>query len=105
MFSQIKLMSVQFILSFGAFRFEWYQHLKGSNNFLLQHETSEMSMMAYIVKQIHPWCGENLQPNLIAFFQYQRRLEGQHTILTSDGVNIFSPSQPHWIIVQLKKNS
>jgi hypothetical protein len=51
---------------------------KGRDNFLLQHPTREMGKVGTAeVTQRRGTTIFNLHPELIAFFQVQRRLEGQ----------------------------
>ncbi len=77
---------------------------KGRHNFLLQHETREMGVVAIaIVIQIRGWRRIiNLHPELIAFFQVQRRLEGQRTILINGAVILVNNTRPDVIPVQIK---
>ncbi len=62
-----------------------------------------MGEVVTVVKQIRPWWN-SLQPNFVAFFQVQRRLESQRTILISDGVCLFNKTQPDSTPVQIKMN-
>ncbi len=77
---------------------------KGRHNFLLQHETREMGEIATVVIQIRG-CTRicNLHPELIAFFQVQRRLEGQRTPLINGVVLLVKMTRPDYIPVQIKK--
>ncbi len=65
---------------------------KGRHNFLLQHETREMGVVETVVKHMRV-TRRNLHPDLIAFFQVQRRLEGQWTIMIN-GVILFNITRP-----------
>ncbi len=79
---------------------------KVRDNFLLQHETREMSVVATVVIQFNPcWHATYLHPDFIAFCQVQRRLEGQRTPLIIDGVCLFYQSRPDSIPIQKKTNS
>ncbi len=81
---------------------------KWGHNFLLQHESREMSKVvgAAVVMQIRPcWLAIHLHPNLVATFQVQRRLQSQRTPNKSDVVWIFNPTRPDSTPVQINSNS
>ncbi len=55
------------------------------------------------VKQMRVWNRIiNCYPDLIAFFQVQRRLEGQRTELRNGGVKLVNMTRPDYIPVQIK---
>ncbi len=81
----------------------WSWTSKGRHNFLLQHETREMGVLGIVVIQIWGWTSIfNLHPDLIAFFQVQRRLEGQRTHLKNGAVTLVNMTWPDSIPVQKK---
>ncbi len=73
-------------------------------NFLLQHETREMGVVGIVVIQIRGWTSRinNLHPELIAFVQAQRRLEGKRTNLINGDVILNNTTRPDVIPVQVK---
>ncbi len=73
----------------------------GRHNFLLQHETREMGAVGTVVIQIRGWI-TNLHPDSIAFFQVERRLEGQRTKSTNGVVILCNITRPDHIPVQIK---
>ncbi len=75
----------------------------GHHNFLLQHETREMGVTR-VVSQRRAWTRiMNLHPDLIAFFQVQRRLDCQRTELIDGHPGILvNSTRPDSIIVQIK---
>ncbi len=78
---------------------------KGRGNFLLQHETREMGVVVTVVKQMRGWNRIiNCYPDSIAFFQIQRRLEGQRTPLINDSISVIllNITHPDYIPVQKK---
>ncbi len=86
----------------------WSWTSKGRHNFFLQHESREMGVVVTAVPQIRG-CTiiPNRHPDLIAFFQVQRRLEGQRTILINGAilVNITRPdSIPVQNKIRIKRN-
>ncbi len=83
----------------------WSWTSKGRHNFLLQHETSEMGQVEIPdVKQIRGWTTRivNLHPDSIAFFQVQRRLDGQRTELINGTVILSNKTRPDLIPIQIK---
>jgi hypothetical protein len=74
---------------------------KGRDNFLLQHETREMGKVVTRVVNQMVWT-KKLHPYLIAFFQVERRLEGQRTILMNGDVILSNKTHPDSIPVQIK---
>ncbi len=85
----------------------WCWTSKGRHNFLLQHETREMGPVGTVVSQIRGWIIIIINPNihLIVFFQVQRRLEGQRTILRNGDVILCNTTRPDYIPVQNKIRS
>ncbi len=70
---------------------------KRRGNFLLQHETREMGEMLLVtaVIQIRVWTRiQNRHPDLIAFVQVQRRLEGQRTSLINGADMFMNKTRP-----------
>ena len=77
---------------------------KWSHNVLLPHETREMSVVVIAVMQKYYIWHKNRQPNLIAFFQDQRRLKSHFTSLITGGVWLLFPIRPDETPVQMKTN-
>ncbi len=77
---------------------------KRGGNFLLQHETCEMGHVVTqnAVIQIRGWTRKQINPDLIACFQVQRRLERHRTNLINGDVILYNMSRPDWISVQIK---
>ncbi len=77
---------------------------KGHHNLLLQHETREMRRVLTVVKQMRGWTSRitNRHPELIAFFQFQRQLEGHRIILINGAVILWNNTRPDVIPVQIK---
>ncbi len=77
---------------------------KGRDNFLLQQETREMSQVVIaVVKQKRGWTISipNLHPELIAFFQVQRQLEGHRNILIYGALILLKKTRPDYLPVQI----
>ncbi len=70
---------------------------KGRHNFLLQHETQEMCVVVIQVRGMSRY----LHPDLIVFFQVQRRLEGQQIQLINGAFSLLNINRPHLIPVQI----
>ena len=67
---------------------------------MLQSLSRKMGVVVTVVIQMHASCHAHLQPNLSSFFQVQRRLDGQRTVLISVGVCLTNISLPDLSPVQ-----
>ncbi len=83
----------------------WSWTSKGHHNFLLQHETRKMGVVVTVVIQRRWTTIFNRHPDLIAFFQVQRRLEGQWTPLINGALHLLNITRHDYIPIQKKKKT
>ena len=79
-------------------------HIDLVTNIFLQHPSSEMSVVIFVVVEFHISVRflYQFQPETIARFQSHRRLDNQRTPLLIDGVGFFHSTGADGRIIQVK---